>query len=83
MIFEPIPLSQFLNDHGIFAEPVISEEPELEPHTIELEAGLSIIFRDEFLCLQQEKSENFIDIDEFRNINALVDAIKEILEDRE
>lgn len=81
MIFEPDPLAQVLIDHGIDAVPVSSEEPDLEPHTVELKHGLSIVFNQEHLSLQQEIGSSFRDHGEFTNLSKLVGTVKEIFEE--
>jgi hypothetical protein len=77
--FDPSAVHQVLADYDIPGHLVISEEPELEPHTIELESDFSVVFRNE-MSLEQVRNGKVIDHGEFRSINELVENIRESLE---
>jgi len=80
-MFEPSALAQVFKDHDIAAVPVISEEPDLEPHTIELPLGLAVEIHVDHCQLMQEKNGVFLDHGEFTRLSPVIGLVKEKLEE--
>jgi len=61
--------------------PVISEEPDIEPHTVELPEGLSVSIGPDVCTIQQDKNGSFYDVGESSRLGDIIGFVKDQLDE--
>lgn len=76
MQYDPKAVYGVLCEYGIEGTLVLSDEPDLDPHSIELSDGLAIVF-DDTLTLVQDVHGNLRTRGKYHNLTELIDWIRE------
>lgn len=77
--FDPNAVKGVLNEYGLQCELIESEEPEIDPTSIELPHGLAIFFGDS-MTLHQDVGGRIVQRGEYENLSGLIDAIREYID---
>jgi hypothetical protein len=79
MSFDPKAVQGVLDEYGLESDLVESEEPDIDPTTIELSHGLAIVF-DDSMSLLQDSGGQVHQRGDFDNLSHLIEAIGEYIE---